>query len=53
MGAVLGLDPLLFSGVPAALYERLVDPRPDSSVSMWIWLGASVVLTAPVLQRLA
>ena len=38
---------LLFSGVPAALYERLIDRDPESTVSMWIWLAGTGLLTLP------
>ena len=44
---------LLFSGVPAALYERWIDGSPESTASMWIWLAGAAFLTAPVLARLA
>jgi hypothetical protein len=43
---------LLFSGVPAALYERLVERNPEATVSMWIWLGGAAALSLPVLQTL-
>ena len=42
---------LLFSGVPAALYERLVESKPDGVASMWIWLAGAVVLSLPAIQR--
>jgi hypothetical protein len=42
---------LLFSGVPAALYERLVERNPESAVSMWIWLAGAAALTLPAAQR--
>lgn len=42
---------LLFSGIPAALYERLVDG--ESFASMWIWLAGAAFLTAPVIARFA
>jgi hypothetical protein len=42
---------LLFSGVPAALYERVVGRDPQSSAPLWIWLAGAAVLTAPVLLR--
>jgi hypothetical protein len=38
---------LLFSGVPAALYERLVEGRPESVASMWIWLAGAAILSLP------
>lgn len=40
---------LLVSGVPAALYERLVEK--ETPASMWIWLGCAALLTAPVILR--
>jgi hypothetical protein len=43
---------LLFSGVPAALYERVAARHPEDTVSMWIWLGGAVALSLPVLQHL-
>jgi hypothetical protein len=42
---------LLFSGVPAALYERWVDRSAESTVSMWIWLAGAAALSLPVVQR--
>ena len=42
---------LLFTGVPAALYERLVERGAEGTVSMWIWLAGAVVLSLPVVQR--
>ena len=43
---------LLFSGVPAALYERLVDNDPEAMTSMWIWFGCAALLAFPAIQRL-
>jgi hypothetical protein len=42
---------LLFSGVPAALYERLVDNTPEATTSMWIWFGCAALLSFPAVQR--
>ena len=42
---------LLFSGVPAALYERLLKHHPDDTGSMWVWLAGAVVLSLPAVQR--
>jgi len=42
---------LLFSGVPAALYERLVERDTEGTTSMWIWLAGAAVLSLPVVQR--
>ena len=46
---LLSTATLLFSGVPAALYERLVEA--ESTVSMWVWLAGAALLTAPVALR--
>ena len=40
---------LLFTGVPAALYERLIDG--EGVASMWIWLAGAAALTLPVVFR--
>lgn len=48
---LLASTTLLFSGVPAALYERLVDRDAESTVSMWVWLSGAAVLSLPVVQR--
>ncbi|MGQ0545077.1 MAG: hypothetical protein ACT4P3_07055 [Betaproteobacteria bacterium] len=40
---------LIFSGVPAALYERLVER--ESMASTWIWLAAASALTLPAASR--
>lgn len=42
---------LLLSGVPAALYERLVDGR-DSTAAVAIWLGGAVLLALPAFRHL-
>ena len=43
---------LLFSGVPAAVYERLVERDPNATASMWIWLAGAAVLCLPAVLRL-
>lgn len=40
---------LLFSGVPAALFERLVERDPAGTASLWIWLGGAALLCLPAL----
>src|SRR5512138_2240220 len=42
---------LLLSGIPAALYERLVERNPNGTASLWIWLGGAVVLSLPAALR--
>jgi heme/copper-type cytochrome/quinol oxidase subunit 3 len=43
---------LLFSGVLAALYERLVQRDEKNDVSMWIWLTGASALSLPAALRL-
>ena len=43
---------LLLSGVPAALYERIVDRDEAGLVSMYIWLAGAVLLSLPALNTL-
>ena len=43
---------LLFSGVPAALYERLVARDPNAAASMWIWLAGTAALSLPAVLRM-
>jgi hypothetical protein len=43
---------LLVSGVPAALYERLVDRGRQGGVSAVIWLAGAVLLALPALRNL-
>jgi hypothetical protein len=42
---------LLVSGIPAALYERFVQPPADADAPAWIWLGTAAFLTLPALLR--
>jgi hypothetical protein len=44
---------LLVSGVPAAIYERLVDSDPASPIATWIWLGGAALLSLPALNTVA
>lgn len=43
---------LLISGVPAALYERLVDRGRGGIASLVIWLIGAVLLALPALRNL-
>lgn len=49
---VLSFATLFISGVPAALYERVADPAPDSAAPMAVWLAAAAALSLPALGRL-
>ena len=44
---LLSTTTLLVSGVPAALYERLVERDPDATASTWIWLAGAAALCLP------
>ena len=44
---LLATTTLLVSGVPAALYERLVERDPNAAASMWIWLVGAATLCLP------
>ena len=46
---LLSTATLVFSGVPAALYERLVER--ESMASTWIWLAGASALTLPAANR--
>lgn len=49
---LLSTGTLLLSGIPAALYDRLVRPGPEATTALWIWLAAAVFLSLPALQNL-
>jgi hypothetical protein len=41
---------IILAGIPAALYERYVGAKDDSTdVSMWIWLAGTALLTLPAI----
>ena len=48
---LLASTTLLFSGVPAALYERLAPGGREGSASMWIWLAGAILLSLPAVKR--
>lgn len=48
---LLATATLLFSGVPAALYERLTTRNPESTASMWIWFAGATALSLPAVQK--
>lgn len=44
---------LILAGLPAALYERLVGAREDSTeASLWIWLAGTAILAMPAAGNL-
>jgi hypothetical protein len=41
---------IILAGIPAAIYERFVGAKEDSTeVSLWIWLAGTAILTLPAL----
>lgn len=41
---------IILGGIPAALYERFIGVKDDSTeISMWIWLAGTAVLTVPAI----
>jgi hypothetical protein len=49
---LLSTTTLLVSGVPAALFERLVERDPDAAASTWIWLAGAAILCLPAVLRM-
>jgi hypothetical protein len=43
---------IIFAGVPAAIYERWVGAKEDSTeTSLWIWLAGTAILTLPAIEN--
>jgi hypothetical protein len=41
---------IVLGGIPAAIYERFVGARDDSTqTSLWIWLAGTAILTIPAI----
>ena len=41
---------IILAGIPAAIYERFIGAKDDSTVvSMWIWLAGTAILTLPAI----
>ena len=41
---------IILAGIPAAIYERFVGAKDDSTpVSLWIWLAGTAILTVPAI----
>ena len=49
---VVSTATLLLSGIPAALYERLVETDDNATTSMWIWICVATILSLPALQNI-
>jgi hypothetical protein len=41
---------IILAGIPAAIYERVVGAKDDSTeASLWIWLAGTAILTLPAM----
>ena len=41
---------IILGGIPAAIYERVIGAKEDSTeVSLWIWLAGTALLTLPAI----
>ena len=41
---------IILAGIPAAIYERFIGAKDDSTVtSLWIWLAGAAILTLPAI----
>lgn len=41
---------IILAGIPAAIYERVIGAKNDSTVaSLWIWLAGTAILTLPAM----
>jgi hypothetical protein len=41
---------IILGGIPAAIYERVVGAKEDSTdASLWIWLAGTAILTLPAI----
>lgn len=47
---MLSTATIILGGIPAAIYERFVGAKEDSTVaSLWIWLAGTAILTLPAI----
>jgi hypothetical protein len=47
---MLSTGTVILAGIPAALYERFIGAKDDSTVtSLWIWLSGTALLTLPAI----
>ena len=41
---------IILGGIPAAIYERVVGAKDDSTeASLWVWLAGTAILTLPAM----
>ena len=49
---VVSTATIILGGIPAAIYERFIGAKDDSNtVSLWIWLAATGLLTLPAMEN--
>ena len=47
---MLATATIIVAGIPAAIYERFVGAKEDSTeASLWIWLAGTAILTLPAI----
>lgn len=47
---MLSTATIILGGIPAAIYERFVGAKDDSTeASLWIWLAGTAILTLPAM----
>ena len=47
---MLATATIILGGIPAAIYERFIGAKDDSTpVSLWIWLAGTAILTLPAI----
>ena len=47
---MLSTATIIIAGIPAAIYERFVGAKDDSTVvSLWIWLAGAAILAIPAI----
>jgi hypothetical protein len=47
---MLSTATVILGGIPAALYERFIGAKDDSTVtSLWIWLAGTAILSLPAI----
>ena len=47
---MLSTATVILGGIPAAIYERFIGAKDDSTViSLWIWLAGTAILTLPAI----
>ena len=47
---IVATGTIILGGIPAALYERFVGAKDDSTdISLWVWLAGTAILTIPAI----